>query len=450
MKFRFAFASLGLVAISQLTPFCQSAWAADLPTSIIGKNEWLYYRYELAEPKDSANIQASIDLMTKLQQVLARNNVTLAITMVPIKMRVYQENLPPELKPTDYLKTNYERITKAMRAANLTVIDLNTPFLNDPKRNGENPFYIRLDTHWAPAGAMLAAEAIRAEIDANPVLKKPWAATPPVNFTMAWGKKKMASKARDLVDQLPKGSPATFAPESLLSFSVTRAPGGKDNLVSDDAAPGIVLVGSSYSDNWTGFAEALRFTLQRDLLDISVGADKGSWVGIETWLRDASFQTQKPQLVIWEMPERDLKALPNYPFRDARHISDNTEWLLRAAAWAEGTCNPSPIKAKIGNASLTSAKEGDALEIEFDQPLTQLDYLSLQANTSGARQLTLEASGNVAGRKFTLPLVDDGADHVLKTPLAAGFNKVKLMPGKAKKFSVQQVQVCRHADSLLK
>ena len=449
MNLRFVFASLGLATVCQFNPCSQLAFAADLPSSIIGKNEWLYYRYELAEAKDNANIQASIDLISKINQILARNNVTLAITMVPIKMRVYPENLPPELKPSDYLQSNYERIAKAMRAANLTVIDLNTPFLNDPKRNGENPFYIRLDTHWAPAGAMLAAEAIRAEIDANPALKKPYAATAPVNFSMAWAKKKIVSKARDLVDQLPKGSP-TFAPESLLTFSVSRGQSGKDSLVGDDAAPGIALLGSSYSDNWTGFAEALRFTLQRDLLDVSVGADKGSWVGIETYLRDAAFQTQKPQLLIWEMPERDMKALPNYQYRDARYLSDNTEWLLRAAAWAEGTCNPSPIKAKIGTTNLAPSKEGDALEIEFDQPLTKLDYLSLQANTSGARQLTLEASGSPGNRKFTLPLVDDGADHAIKTPLAAGFNKVKLMPGKAKKFSVQQVQVCRHADSLLK
>lgn len=446
MKRRFALASFCLLATSHLS------FAADLPTSIIGKNEWLYYRYEVADANDNANIQASIDLISKLNQILARNNVTLAITMVPLKMRIYPENLPPELKLTDYLQNNYERIAKAMRAANIPVIDLNTPFLKDPKRNGENPFYIRLDTHWAPSGAMLAAETIRAEIDANPQLKKPYAATAPVNFSMAWAKKKIVSKARDLVEQLPKGSPA-FGQEQLLTFSVTRSQTGKDNLVGDDAAPGIALLGSSYSDNWTGFAEALRFTLQRDLLDISVGADKGSWVGIETYLRDAAFQTQKPQLLIWELPERDLKALPNYQYRDARYLSDNTEWLLRVAAWAEGTCNPSPIKAKIGTASLAASKEGDALEIEFDQPLTKLDYLSLQANASGARQLTLEASGSVnnpAGRKFTLPLIDDGAEHAIKTPLAAGFNKVKLLPGKAKKFSVQQVQVCRHADSLLK
>jgi alginate O-acetyltransferase complex protein AlgJ len=458
MNFRPALVNLvssSLVFASLVFTCNLPARAADLPSSIVGKNEWIYYRYEVADAADNAPIQTSIDLISKLNQILARNNVTLAVTMVPLKMRIYQEHLPPELKLTDYLQGNYDRIAKAMRAAGLQVIDLNTPFLKDPKRAGENPFFIRLDTHWAPSGAMLAAEAIRAELDANPALKKAYDATSAVNFGMAWAKKKNASKARDLVEQLPKGTPANFAPEQLLSFSITRNAGGKDNLVGDEAAPGIALVGSSYSDHWTGFTDALRFTLQRDLLDISVGADKGSWVGIETYLRDASFQTQKPKLLIWEMPERDLKALPNYPYRDARYLSDNTEWLLRAAAWAEGTCNPSPIKAKIGNASLAPSKEGDALEIEFDQPLGKLDYLSLQANTSGGRQLTLEASGGAAARKFSLPLVDDGADHAVKIPLLAaggngGYTRVKLLPGKAKQFSVKQVTVCRHADGLLK
>lgn len=445
-----------LAACGAMLAMPPPAHAADAAPGITGKNEWLFYRYEVSETKDSAASQAAIDLIARLNQVLARNGVTLVVAMVPIKMRVYAEHLPPELKLTDYLAGNYERMSKALRAAQVPAIDLNTPFMNSPLRTGENPLFIRLDTHWSPTGALLAAETIRAGIEADPVLKKAFAASSEEKFTLVWNSKKIVGKARDLVEQLPKGHGATFAPEQIRTFSVNRASPAKEGLLGEDAAPGVVLMGSSYSDNWTGFAEALRSTLQRDLLDISVGAERGTWYGIETYLRDAAFQTQKPKLLIWEMPERDMKALPNYQYRDPRYLSDNTEWLLRVASWAESTCNPSPVTAKIVSnpfAKAAPSKDGDAIEIEFSQPLDKLDYISAQYVSNGGRSMALEASG-ASSRKFSYPMADDNLDHVFKSPLpassGAGFSKLRLLPGKAKQFTLKQLQVCRHPDSLLK
>jgi alginate O-acetyltransferase complex protein AlgJ len=444
------------IALASLTGHILPAFAADPAPGIIGKNEWLFYRYEISEPKDSANSAASIDLIARLNQVLARNNVTLAVVMVPLKMRIYSEHLPAEPKLTDYMAGNYERLNKALRAAQVHTIDLNSAFLQSPLRTAENPLFMRLDTHWAPAGALLAAETIRAGIDADPALKAPFASVPEEKFSLAWSKKKIVSKGRDLVAQLPPGSPA-FGPEQLLPFSVARNQAAKEGLLGEEAAPGIVVVGSSYSDNWTGFTEALRFTLQRDLLDISVGAERGSWYGIESYLRDAAYQTQKPKLLIWEMPERDMKALPNYQYRDQRYISDNTEWLLRAASWAEGSnCQASPVKAKLAASAFDKgapSKDGDAIEIEFDQPLDKLDYLSAQLVSNGSKQLTLEASG-ASVRKFSYPIADDNAAHLFKLPLTPangpGFTKVKLLPGKSRGFSIKDVRVCRLPESLLK
>lgn len=432
------------------------AVAADPAPGMIGKNDWLFYRYEISEPKDSANTTASIDLISRLNQVLARNNVTLAVVMVPLKMRIYAEHLPADAALSDYMNSHYDRLNKALRAEQVHTIDLNTAFLKSPLRTAENPLFMRLDTHWAPAGALLAAETIRAGIDANPALKTPFASVPEEKFSLTWGKKKIVSKGRDLVAQLPAGSPA-FGPEQLLPFSVTRNQPAKEGLVGDDVSPAIALVGSSYSDNWTGFTEALRFALQRDLLDVSVGAERGSWYGIESYLRDAAYQTQKPKLLIWELPERDMKALPNYPYRDQRYISDNTEWLLRAAAWAEGgQCQASPVKAKLIAGPFDKgapSKDGDAIEIEFDQPLDKLDYLSAQLVSNGSKLLTLEAAG-ASVRKFTYPIADDNVAHVFKLPLTPasgpGFTKVKLLPGKSRGFSIKEVRVCRLPESLLK
>lgn len=437
--------------------------AADPSPSIIGKNDWLFYRYELSDASDQPATNTSIDLIRRFNQVLAQNGVAMAVTLVPLKARIHAEHLPADVKISDYVAGNYDRMTNALRAGQVNAIDLNGPFLASPKRTSDTPLFIRLDTHWAPAGSMLAAETIRAGIDANPALKKALEAAPEEKFNMSWDKRRVNSKSRDLVEQLPKGSPA-YAPEPMLQFFVTKAAPAAGALLGDGADPAITLMGSSYSNAWTRFPEALRYTLQRDILAISVGADQGSWVGMESYLRDDAFQTKKPKLLIWEMPERDMRAPPNFKYRDTRYQSDNTEWLLRAAAWVQNACAPSAATGKLVAGGLASAPaasvtagattDADFIELSFEKPLEKLDYLSASVATTGSKSLVLEASGaGVETRKFTVPVAGDGAAHALRAPLPSagkGFTKLRIFPGKSSAFAFKDVQVCRLPEDLLK
>jgi alginate O-acetyltransferase complex protein AlgJ len=49
-------------------------------------------------------------------------------------------------------------------------------------------------------------------------------------------------------------------------------------------------------------------------------------------LKDDAFKTNKPKLIIWEIPERELRSPPSAKFRDVRYVSDNNEWLSRVSA----------------------------------------------------------------------------------------------------------------------
>jgi alginate O-acetyltransferase complex protein AlgJ len=443
------------------------AQAADPVPGIVGKNDWLFYRYELSDVVDTATTDASLDLIQRFNKVLSANGVSMAVTLVPLKMRIYSEYLPDNIKVNDYMASNYERMSKVLRTAQVNVIDLNTAFMNSPKRSSDTPLFFRLDTHWAPAGSMLAAEAIKAGIDGNAALKKVLDATPEEGFKLVLGKRKVNSKSRDLVEQLPKDSPV-FAPEQFVPFSVSRAQPPKEDLLGNREPLGMTLVGSSYSHAWTGFPDALRYTLQRDMLSISVGADQGSWVGMEGYLRDDAFQSQTPKMVIWEMPERDLRAPPNYKFRDARYVSDNTEWLLRVSALVQASCKPSTVTAKLAPVGLAAnaanlkgsevatgpTNDADFIEVGFDKPVEKLDYLVARAVTNGSKTITLEGSGpGVATRRFTLNVAGDDMAHALKTPLPSngnGFTKVRIFPGKSNGFALQGLQVCRQPEDLLK
>eukprot|EP01041_Mallomonas_annulata_P028917 gene28917-50824_t len=98
--------------------------------------------------------------------------------------------------------------------------------------------------------------------------------------------------------------------------------------------------------------------------------------------------------------------------------------------------------------------DADFIDISFDKPVGQLDYLSMQAVVSGSKVVTLEASGpGVATRKFNVTVAGDDTAHALKSPLpsgGAGYNRVKLYPGKASKVALTGLQVCRQPEDLLK
>jgi alginate O-acetyltransferase complex protein AlgJ len=444
-----------------------SAHASEPPTGVIGKNEWLFYNYELSDGSHAVTTNVTLDLIQRFNKMLASNGISLMVVMVPVKMRVYSEHLPEDIKINDYMAGNYDRMSKALQAANVNTVDLNTAFVSSPKRNSDTPLFFRLDTHWTPTGAMLAAETIKAGISSNSALKAALDATPEEAFKLAIANRKRPSKGRDLVDVLPKNT-LTFAPEMVAQVNVTRVQAPKEDLLGNRAPVGLTLVGSSYSMDWTGFSDALRYSLQRDILSVAVAADQGSWVGMESYLRDDAFQTKAPKMIVWEMPERDMRAPPDYKFRDARYVTNNTEWLLRASAWAQAGCKPSAVAARLmplglaaiaGNLKGTKVatgptNEGDFIEISFDKPVDRLDYLSALATTAGSKSVVLEASGpGVANRRFTMAMSGDDAAHALKTPLpsaGAGFTKVRIFPGKSNAFVFESPVLCRQPEDLLK
>ena len=437
---------------------------AEEPEGIVGKKDWLFNKYEVLRSTDAAQTAQSIELIGRFNRVLMANGVSLALTMVPLKMRIYSEYLPDSVKFTDYMAGNYEQISKALQAAGVTLIDLNTPFMSSPKRNSDTPLFYRLDSHWNLTGAMLGAETIKAGIDANKVLKGAHAATPEVVYKMSVGKRKLPSKGRNLIALLPRNS-GPFTPEQFTPVSVTRVPA----LSEDSRSPiGITVAGSSSSQEWTGFVDALRYVLQRDILNVSVHGLIGPWAGMESYLRSDAFQANAPKLLIWEWFESTMHAPPDTQYQDPRYVSDNTEWLLRASAWVQAACKPSTVTARLTRVGLAAnavnlkgrdvvtgpTSDNEFIEITFDKPLEKLDYLVARTATAGSKTLILEGMGpGATTRRFTLTVPGDDATHMLKTPLpstSGGFSKVRVYPGKSDGFTFKDLQICRQPEDLLK
>ncbi len=309
------------------TPLVQAQDAA----VVIGKNnDWLFTPYEYASPSDASDTQASIQMLERANKLFEQKGIRVAIVIVPSKIRIHQEQLPSD-KPLDgYTASKYDNIVKSLTAAGVSVVNLNAPFLASQHRASDTPLFLRLDTHWSHTGSMLAAETIKTAIDSDPKLKAAYAATPEEKYALNWAKQKSTQRARDLVRLLPPAQ-ANFPAEQAMTFKVAREKESSAGLLGNDNV-GITVIGSSFTNKNTGYPDGIRYTLQREVLDMSIPVDQGPWVGMEAYLKDEAFKTNKPKLIIWEIPEREFRSPPNYKFRDARYQIDNAQWLERIAA----------------------------------------------------------------------------------------------------------------------
>lgn len=457
-------AAIGVVLLSLMGAHGGVCASDEPPVGILGKDQWLYYRYELTEPIDENATLQTIDLIQRFSKLLQASGVTLAVAMVPIKMRIYAEHLPDDVKLNPYMANDYARMSSALAQHGVHVLDLNTPFLTSSLRNSSTPLFYRLDTHWSLAGAMVAAEAVKTGIEANPVLRQLVSSMPRREYTIAYGTRKIPSAGRDLIAQLPRNS-IKFAYEQVTPISITAKQTTSTGLTDSTVAPGVALLGSSYSKDWTGFADGLRYVLQRDVFSMGVGADQGSWVGMEAYLRDDGFQLNPPQLLIWEMPERDMRAPPDYKYREARYWSRNSDWLLRVAALVQKTCDPSPKLVRIAPVGLgaraTRAPEvradrtsdQDFVELEFDRPLDRFEYLSFRMGANSSHTMTLDAVTDVkSSKRFEFSAQGNDSPHQVRMPLPVdkgSVTRVRIVPGKTTSFSLAKPEVCRLPEKLL-
>jgi alginate O-acetyltransferase complex protein AlgJ len=405
--------------------------AAQEGAGIVGQNDWLYYLYDITNESEQPSIAKSIGLFAALSDVLAANDTRMVLAVVPAKVRVYPENLPPERAPTPFLIEHYRKSVQALRQGGVDVVDLETPFLAQARAGDGELLFMRLDSHWSQTGALLAAERIAEHAVGNPATKAALDALPARAYALEWNPTPQTLAAGDLASILPAGTPA-FEPEQVRVFGVTAPAGG--DLLAEDAAPGIALMGSSFSGAWTGFPDALRFALQRDVADLSVAADRGHWVGLELYLRDDGFQTQPPKLLIVEIPERGLAAPPSYPYREARYISDERTWLRRAAAWITRACIPAgSVGAGETAGSWTLQPQGDT-------------YLSATLAVSGPNQISI-AWRDTAGAVTTQPfdVRGDGTWQAFRVPLPEGASIEALTVGGegATALQLEDIALCR-------
>jgi hypothetical protein len=100
---------------------------------------------------------------------------------------------------------------------------------------------------------------------------------------------------------------AAWAPASDVWCGPKAAHGGADDLAggASSTAPRIVLAGSSYSE-MSDFTTFLQNDLGFEIHDASVSGG-GFGRAMLRYLTSSKFLREKPEAIIWEMPERALR-----------------------------------------------------------------------------------------------------------------------------------------------
>jgi alginate O-acetyltransferase complex protein AlgJ len=463
----------GLLAAVRQSRFFALVLAIMMPTIAVpapgdqvirGKNDWLFVRFEAPLEEAVRDAATSLGLISKLSSVLARNQIALAVVVVPSKMETHVEHLPDDYRVSPYMSGFNANVQARLKAGGVQVIDLKGPLRQAALNAPDSPVFYRLDSHWTPTGALAAASTMRAAIEASPSLKRPFDQVLAEKYLLSWSGAAVPARPPDILRLLPAGS-FNYAPEAVRNFSVSRAAVRNSGLLAETTDGDIALVGSSFSDEATGFPGALRYVLQRDMLNFSIKGDLGPWMMMKSYLANDACQSRRPRLVIWEIPERAISWPPSYPHREARHIMGDQDWLRQVSALVLQHCDPAPITPSLIPTGMlagpvaragTSTTENDFIELGFEPPADEGTYLSARVTTAGSRTITLEASSAATPtRRFSLDVSGDDLDQALKAPLgmgshgSRGINRLKIYPGKTTAFALADIEVCRYPDYLL-
>ncbi|MBU3900579.1 MAG: cell division protein FtsQ [Gammaproteobacteria bacterium] len=274
----------------------------------LGLDDWLFSVEELQYFDEARTHQnARIAVLAKAAMALKAQGVTLIVAPVPDKARIYPQHLPTGLYP-HWHADRYGFILETLRAQGVAVADL-LPALT-PK-NEESPLYYRTDTHWNQHGAQLAAVAVAERVKAVA------ADLPPTSFeTGPTGP--LVQRPGDLLRMMGLSDMPNWArptPDMEISVHTRKSGTAQPAGLFDNVGVPVVLIGTSYSLR-ANFHGHFQQALGAEVLNVS--RDGGGFIqSAKDYFADESFKSAKPQVIVWEVPERVFSAPLSDPEKQA-------------------------------------------------------------------------------------------------------------------------------------
>lgn len=273
---------------------------------------WLFLADEFKpHPQAQANAQARVAKVKAVHDWLARRDIRLLVAVVPDKSRIAAQQLC-SLQRAAQLENRVAVWQTALLEQDVAVLDLSAALLP----LGSDAF-LRTDTHWSEPGAQAAAQTIAAAIARSGV-------TPAPSKALQRSPGEAGPRPGDLVrlaglDWLPQRLQPAGESVAVSRFTTLAGPGeavSEDDLFGDSQLPNIALIGTSFSGN-SNFVAFLEQALGASIGNFS--KDGGEFSGAaKDYFASPAFGETPPQLLVWEIPERDLQS----PYSDDLPLPD--------------------------------------------------------------------------------------------------------------------------------
>lgn len=264
---------------------------------IVGEEGWFFTAEEF-KGVPTKDIDDAANRIAEVRKNLEARGIKLVVAPLPAKSDLYAEEVP-SLVRSSAMADAYRDFSVALLQRGITVADTRAALLT-AKPFGE--VFLKSDTHWSPAGAKAAAEAIQSSLQKSGIVLQPQELTAqwqtPVSI---WGD---LTKFVTSPDYAPS---VGLAPESVPIYrtSVNAEASGTD-IFGDDTTVPVMLVGTSYSANETwSFADFLRQSLRADVVNVAKEG-LGPGVPMMDLLAGTALDESTPTVVVWEFPVRYL------------------------------------------------------------------------------------------------------------------------------------------------
>jgi alginate O-acetyltransferase complex protein AlgJ len=270
---------------------------------VVGADGWLYSDEEFSCPPQAAqNLKDNLDFIAAARKTFSDKGVRVAVVVVPAKSRVVDDHLGAARMPA-CRKDVYAAIGDFLKEQKIPATDLLPVMRADPSREA---LYLHTDTHWAPAGALLAARETGKLLQTD--LRDLGLGTQ-VFISKSSG---VSTHEGDLMRYTPGVASADLPPDQLMNYATEAAPtqeasaGGDQSALFGDSVPPVTLVGTSYSANkkWN-FQGFLKESLKTDIID-AADEGQGPFTVMDKYLASDDWKKNPPRLVLWEIPERYL------------------------------------------------------------------------------------------------------------------------------------------------
>lgn len=265
---------------------------------VVGEAGWLFSAEEYDwTPQSDVNLAANLAYVGEVAAALRERGIALQIALLPEKADIYAGHL---LRPRPAAhEGKYERVRKTLLATGASVPDIREPLR---AASATAAVFVPTDTHWSVTGAGVVADTLA---DAFPARDAVASAT----FQL-----KPAAPVHhdgDLERFIELGPFAAMLPgtdDLVTPMVATAADGSVDDFLGEDpaGAPGIALVGTSYSANrlWS-FEPQLKGALGADIVNYAEEGH-GPIAPMQRFMEKLAAGDVAVKAVIWEIPIRYL------------------------------------------------------------------------------------------------------------------------------------------------